>query len=72
MKMNSRALIMVLAVFNGTAALACNPNNPMDLSCPTGIFPQSDVRLRLVLREQWAGALGAAPKLRASQPAYAA
>ena len=29
--MNSRALIMVLAVFNGTAALACNPNNPMDL-----------------------------------------
>jgi hypothetical protein len=36
--MNSRALIMVLAVFNGTAALACNPNNPMDLSCPPGYF----------------------------------
>ena len=40
MKMNSLALITVLAVFIGTGALACNRSNPnpMDLSCPTMIF----------------------------------
>ena len=35
---NSLTLIMVLAVFSGTGALACNPNNPVDLSCPPTIF----------------------------------
>ena len=40
MKMNSLALIMVLAVFNGTGALACNRSNPnpADLSCPPTFF----------------------------------
>jgi hypothetical protein len=38
MKMISPSLIMVLAVFSGTGALACNPNNPADLSCPPTFF----------------------------------
>ena len=38
MKMNSLALIVVLAALNGTAAMACNPNNPADLSCPPTFF----------------------------------
>lgn len=38
--MDSLALILVLAVFNGPDALACNRSNPnpMDMSCPTTIF----------------------------------
>jgi hypothetical protein len=39
-KMNSIALIVVLAVFNGRPALACNRTNPnpLDMSCPTTIY----------------------------------
>lgn len=36
--MNSLALIVVLAALNAPMAIACNPNNPMDLSCPPGYF----------------------------------
>jgi hypothetical protein len=39
MKMNSLALVMVLAVFKGTAALAyCASGNPLDLRCSTSDF----------------------------------
>ena len=40
MKMNSLALILVLSVFNGAAAMACNRANPdpLDLTCPATIY----------------------------------